>query len=332
MNHESLVFVKMDVNELYKAIEALPKEIQANFTVSDACNSSHDALLTWKVNNHTVHFPVEHKIIHRKESLRHYQEQHGTHGVLLCNYLSDFLRDYCHQHHINYIDEAGNTRLVDEGLYILIQGKKAPVQPTAAPVLTLGIMKCLFALFVDNNLLTKPYSEIAQKADISLGMVSKAINYLIDNKHIPKEKSQRRLLDKQELIYQWLRSYDSVLRPKMAMLTLNAPQPWEQLEVGPDELWSGEIAASTLTEYLTPEHGFLYTRQPLNQKIRQYRARPDKNGNLTVASTFWGESLDITPFATALLSTAELLYSQDSRNQEIAEIINDQYLHLKQLP
>lgn len=94
----------------------------------------------------------------------------------------------------------------------------------------------------------------------------------------------------------------------------------------------GEVAASKLTDYLTPEHALLYTRLPLQQKIREYRARPDERGNLTLATPFWGELLEITPFALALLSTAELLTSNDSRNQEVAEIINDQYLHLKQLP
>lgn len=193
-------------------------------------------------------------------------------------------------------------------------------------------MKCLFALLTDNDLLTQPYSEIARKTDISLGMVSKAINYLIDNNHIPEKKDNRRLLDRQSLTYQWLLSYNSVLRPKISMMQLSCQQNWQELELFPGELWGGEIAANKLTDYLVPEHWLLYTRLPLQQKIPQYRARPNTNGNLTVATPFWGEALEINPFATALLSTAELLVSQDSRNREVAEIINDQYLHLKQLP
>lgn len=57
-------------------------------------------------------------------------------------------------------------------------------------MLSIGIMKCLFALLVDENLLTRPYSEIAHQSNISLGMVSKAIHYLITDKYIPEKKAE----------------------------------------------------------------------------------------------------------------------------------------------
>ncbi|WP_219722521.1 type IV toxin-antitoxin system AbiEi family antitoxin [Salinivibrio kushneri] len=47
---------------------------------------------------------------------------------------------------------------------------------------------------------------------------------------------------------------------------------------------------------------------------------------------FWGKALDININAKALLAVAELLASRDSRNKEVAERINEQYLHLKTLP
>ena len=318
---------------LKNAIARLPDEFQTELTVFYTNQEAYDAEIEFKLSGKALHFLVECKTIHRKESLKHFQDQHSdTDCLLACNSLSDFLRNYCHQNNINYIDETGNARIVAKGLYILLQGNKPTPQQPRTSMMSIGIMKCLFALLADNDLLTQPYSEIAKKADISLGMVSKAINYLIDNKHIPKKKNNRRLLDKQSLTYQWLLSYNTVLRPKIDMVRLSSPKNWQELELLPGELWGGEIAASKLTEYLNPEYWLLFTRLPLQQKIRQYRSRPASDGNLTVATPFWGESLEITPFATALLSTAELLASQDSRNQEIAEIINDQYLHLKQLP
>lgn len=318
---------------LTNAIDNLPKELQARLTASHTSQESGDAKLEFTFNDQAYAFHVECKLIHRKESLQHFLSQHsGITPLLVCNPLSDFLRDYCHKQNINYIDEAGNARIVDSGLYILLQGNKPAPRQTHAPKMSIGIMKCLFALLAESDLLTRPYSEIAQKADISLGMVSKAISYLIENKHIPAKKSNRRLLDKQALIYQWLASYNTTLRPKLKMMRLNTPHHWEALELQNGDIWGGEVAASTLTDYLTPEHWLLFTRSPLQQKIREYRARPAPDGNLTVANPFWGESLKINQFATALLSTAELLASQDSRNREVAEIINDRYLHLKQLP
>ncbi|GAB1077219.1 MAG: hypothetical protein SAqTSB_33560 [Shewanella algae] len=318
---------------LTNAIDNLPKELQAKLKASHTNQESGDTKLEFIFKGQAYAFHVECKLIHRKESLQHFLNQHNDiTPLLVCNPLSDFLRDYCHEQNINYIDAAGNARIVDSGLYILLQGNKHAPRQAHAPKISIGIMKCLFALLVESDLLTRPYSEIAQKADISLGMVSKAIGYLIDNKHIPAKKSERRFLDKQTLIYQWLASYSTTLRPKLKMVQLNTQHSWEALKLQPGDIWGGEVAASTLTDYLVPEQWLLFTRYPIQQKIREYRARPAADGNLTVAAPFWGESLKINQFTTALLSTAELLASQDSRNREVAEIINDQYLHLKQLP
>ncbi|EOA8959575.1 type IV toxin-antitoxin system AbiEi family antitoxin [Vibrio harveyi] len=318
---------------LEKAIEQLPRELQAELSIHHTNCYEYDSVIDIRLGGVLYSFYVECKTIHRKESLNHYLTQYDAEQrLLICNALSPFLRDYCHQHNINYIDSAGNARIIRSGVYILIQGNKRKPDQGKTPMLSIGIMKCLFALLVDENLLTRPYSEIAHQSNISLGMVSKAIHYLITNKYIPEKKEHRRLLDKSSLMYQWLQSYHSVLRPKINMMRLTALQHWDELELFPGEFWGGEVAANELTHYLTPEHALLYTYLPLQQKIRQYRARPDDNGNLTVANPFWGESLDMTPFALALLSTAELLSSHDSRNREAAEIINDRYLHLKKLP
>ncbi|MEF1291116.1 type IV toxin-antitoxin system AbiEi family antitoxin [Vibrio sp. M260118] len=325
--------MNLDNHLLETVLNKLPEELHGSIAVTRDKSKSKDACLKLNLSERTARFYLECKTIHRKESLSHFSTQIETsQRILICNGLTTFLREYCHQNHINYIDEAGNARIVGQGIYILIQGNKTKPAQSKTPMMSVGIMKCLFAMLVDETLITQSYQEIAKKSDISLGMVSKAINYLIDNNHIPKGKDSRRLLDKSALIYQWLTAYNVTLRPKTQMMRLNTPQPWEELPLEPNELWGGEVAASKLTNYLTPEHVLLYTRLPLQQKIRQYRAKPDERGNLTVAAPFWGESLKITPFALALLSTAELLTSHDSRNQEVAEIINDQYLHLKQLP
>ncbi|OEE18292.1 hypothetical protein OAY_10210 [Vibrio cyclitrophicus ZF205] len=323
----------MSGNLLENVIELLPKELQAEISIHHTNSEGYDAVIDLRLGGMLSSFYAECKTIHRKESLSHFLARPSVQDrLLICNALSPFLRDYCHQHNISYIDEAGNARIIKPGVYVLIQGNKLKLEQDKKPVMSIGIMKCLFALLVDDKLLTRPYNEIAHQANISLGMVSKAIHYLISNKYIPEKKANRRLLDKPALIYQWLQSYNSVLRPKTNMMRLASHQYWGELELLPGEFWGGEVAASDLTRYLIPEHALLYTYLPLQQKIRQYRARPDDNGNLTVANPFWGKSLDVTPFALALLSTAELLNSQDSRNREAAEIINDRYLHLKQLP
>jgi len=325
--------VNLDNRLLERALNQLPEELKGSIVVVGGNSNFEDTCLALNLSERTTKFHIECKTIHRKESLNHFSTKiEASQRILICNGLSTFLREYCHQNHINYIDESGNARIVGQGIYILVQGNKPKPAQSKTSMMSVGIMKCLFALLVDEELISQPYSEIASKSNISLGMVSKAIKYLIDNNHIPESKENRRLLDKLALTYQWLNAYSVTLRSKTKMMRLSSPQAWEKLPLESGDLWGGEVAASKLTDYLKPEHALLYTRLPLQQKIRQYRARPDERGNLTIATPFWGEPLDITPFAQALLSTAELLASHDSRNQEVAEIINDQYLHLKQLP
>ncbi|PSW21530.1 hypothetical protein C9I98_03345 [Photobacterium sanctipauli] len=323
--------MKKEVEIQNQVMAQLPADWLANITLLPA--GPYDAELTLEFGGFTRNFHVESKYIHRKETLDHYAKQCDTASTLLfCNPLSDFLRDYCQQQNINYIDAAGNARIVGDGVYVLLQGNAVPPRQPSVPGMSIGIMKCLFAFFADDELISQPYSKIADRAGISVGMVSKAMGYLTEHQFIPGGKKGRRLLDKTTLAYQWLIAYPTVLKPKLSTLVLEANQHWQKLATEPGDVWIGEVAASQLTDYLEAEQWLLFTQQPLQQKIRQYRSRPDPNGKLTVANAFWGEALTLNTFANALLSTAELLASQDGRNREVAEILNEQYLHLKQLP
>ncbi|UYI47689.1 type IV toxin-antitoxin system AbiEi family antitoxin [Vibrio natriegens] len=84
---------------------------------------------------------------------------------------------------------------------------------------------------------------------------------------------------------------------------------------------------------LQPYELQLFTFEPLQKKLALLKAaKPDPAGRLWLVPAFWGKGLDINIKAKALLAVAELLASSDSRNKEVAELINEQYLHLKTLP
>ncbi|MEJ2765880.1 type IV toxin-antitoxin system AbiEi family antitoxin [Photobacterium sp. MCCC 1A19761] len=324
--------MKKELIWLHQLPHTLPQDWQVE--IEPLPQASYDARLRLTLHTKTHNFAVVYKQIHRKENLAQFLKQAAEtdNPLLICNCLSDFLHQYCREHGINYIDEAGNVSIVDDAVYILIQGRQPDTQLPQVNTMSIGVAKCLFALFAEEELLQKTYSEIAAKAGISLGMVNKAIHYLIDNHHIPAEKQHRRLLDPKALQYQWLQAYRQTLKPKLKAMTVNTPLSWSSIALEEGELWSGEIAAYQLTKYLTPEQWLLFTRAPFQQKFRQYQARPAQDGKLTIAAPFWGESLTLNQTAQALLCTAELLTSPDSRNREVAEILNEQFLHLKQLP
>ena len=197
--------------------------------------------------------------------------------------------------------------------------------------MTTGIVKCLFAFFAEPTLLNAPYTLIAEQADISLGMINKTMNFLTSHKHIALQSTQRRFLDIQNLQYEWLNSYLEKVAPKIPFISWPPPENWENITLGQGDLWTGEVAATQLTDYLIPQEFMLFTQ---NMRPEKYSVSKNRNSTsvLNVKKAFWGKELNISQNAFALLTVAELLLSKDGRNREVAEMINDKYLHLTKLP
>ncbi|PKF48860.1 type IV toxin-antitoxin system AbiEi family antitoxin [Enterovibrio nigricans] len=321
---------------LSQALNALPAHIEIadiHYQDADVADSGVDATVTLKIAGEMRTFDTEIKRIHRKATLDAFlQTHHQRETLLICNSLSAFLRQYSEEMGINYLDEAGNAHIVQPGFFLHIEGKKQENVQDARPTLSVGIMKCLFVLFFNDELLNQPYEIVAEKAGVSLGMVSKTFKYLIDIHAIPKDKKSRRFLDMPTLIQQWLTAYPQVLRRKLAPFRVKTPLHWQTITLDEGDIWGGEVAAAQLTNYLEPEEYWLFTREPMQKKMRALQARPSIDGQLLIAVPFWGKSLTLPLTAQALLTVAELLASNDSRNREAAEILNDQYLHLKSLP
>lgn len=326
----------MEQQILSQALDALPEHIEIidiHYQNADARGRDVDATVTLKIAGETRTFDTDVKRIHRKATLDAFlQTQRQRETLLICNPLSAFLRQYSEEKGINYLDEAGNAHIVQPGFFLHIEGKKRKHIPDTRPTLSVGIMKCLFALLADDTLLNQPYEVMAEKAGVSLGMISKTLTYLIDTQAIPKDKKSRRFLDKPALMQQWLTAYPQVLRKKLAPFRVTTPRHWQTITLEEGDIWGGEVAAAQLTDYLEPEEYWLFTREPMQKKMRELQARPSADGQLLIAAPFWGKDLTLTPAAQALLAVAELLASSDSRNREAAEILNDQYLHLKSLP
>ena len=316
--------------DLESILQVLPNEWQPQIKIFNTpSDSGFDGELTIQLKQQSRHYFLEFKQIHRKESLVHYSHTNpNKQSILVCNTLSTYLRDICTELNVNYIDESGNIRIADDSTYILIQGRKA-VASKAIATMTTGIVKCLFAFFAEPELLNAPYTHIAERADISLGMVSNTINFLINNNHIAYKSTQRRFLDIQNLQYEWLISYLQKVAPKISSIACPPPENWKSVPLGQGDLWAGEVAAAQLTDYLIPQDYLLFTQ---NMRPEKYPISKNHNAKLRMKKAFWGKELRISQNAFALLTVAELLLSKDGRNRELAEMINDKYLHLTKLP
>ena len=315
---------------LENILQVLPNEWQPHIKLfNKAENPAIDGELTILLNQQPKHYFLECKHIHRKESLIHYAHSNpNQQRILVCNTLSTYLRDVCSELNVNYIDESGNIRIVDDSTYILIQGQKAVPSKTIA-TMTTGIVKCLFAFFAEPALLNAPYTLIAERADISLGMVNKTMSFLLNNKHIAQQSTQRRFLDIQNLQYEWLISYLQKVALKIPSISCPLPEHWESVPLAKGDLWAGEVAATQLTDYLIPQALLLFAQ---NLRPEKYPLSKNQSAKLQIKKAFWGKELNISQNAFALLTVAELLLSKDGRNRELAEMINDKYLHLTKLP
>ncbi len=281
------------------------------------------------VNGQPIVFNVFLAQIHRKESIESYlKKRPKANDILFCNHLTDYLRQLCHESKINYADDSGNARISTDGIYISIEGRPQRRQEKPSQFMSIGVMKCLFAFFAEKGLINETYANIASKANISVGMVAKAMKYLIENNHIAKTKRQRRFLNEPVLQYEWLNSYGHILARHHQITTYPPLTDWKDISLQPGDVWGGEVAAAQLTKYNRPYEILLFSRHQQIKYPIGHRELPP----LKVVKPFWGATLTIGKPALALLTIAELIISKDGRNRELAYLINDKHLKLNQLP
>ncbi|MDF7659175.1 type IV toxin-antitoxin system AbiEi family antitoxin [Erwiniaceae bacterium L1_54_6] len=286
-------------------------------------------------NGERVHLKLEVKYIHRKQTLLTAKERmkHDTCGLpwlLVCNRLTPDLAAFCASQKINFLDSAGNTRIQVPGLYLIVEGRYEKKTVSSGRKMAEGVMKLLFVLLSDPDTLNNTYRRLAELSGISLGMVSKAFDYLENQRYYRKAQGGRRLMKEEELVALWINDYTSALRPKLKQLYAEFPESWEQLALLPDEYSGGEIVAAELSEgYLFPSTGIVYTPHPLLQRRKELGLKPVRHGGLQLITCFWG-SFKLNDRARTILCMAELLGSGDDRNREVARIINDKYLNLNE--
>lgn len=308
-------------------IKQLPDDLNA--TVVQWDDGAQSGVLSLQLDGMEHKFKCQFKHIYRKESLVSFQQSVGLDTVLLCGALSDFLVAQSKALSLNFIDLKGNARIVRKGCYILIQSPpKVPIHLPVSTSMTSGVVRCVFALYAESSLLQSTYQHIAEKSGVSLGMVAKTMTYLKTNQYLSNTKSNRRLLNLDQLLYEWLLGYKRCIVEKSQRIRLPTPKRWEDIPVTPDATWGGEVSASQLTEYLIPQEFLLFSETA----PKNYPIAPDNVMTFLWSKPFWGKTLVLSEQAKALLATGDLIASYDGRNREVAALLNEKYLNIKTLP
>lgn len=128
--------------------------------------------------------------------------------VFAAPYISDDGMEICRQEGIGCIDEAGNCLLSLEGAYIEIRGKKNP-SPEARSIKSLFSPKSsrIIRALVSDTERWWQVQELAATADISLGLVSRLKQRLLEEDLVIERERRIRVRSPKKMIDDWTTVY-----------------------------------------------------------------------------------------------------------------------------
>lgn len=295
-----------------------------------------DALIELKTGTKQVRFVVEIKRVNRLETITQARAfwPAGKRPALLlvAPFVGVQAAQRCRELGLFFMDAAGNAYIDEPGVYVFITGNKRPVE---LPVMQGGrmnnpaVLKVIFALLCQPDLLRRPYREIATAANVALGTVGPAIKELEKRGHIRTHGAAgpaRKLVDPERLLREWVEFYPANLRPRLRPRRFQTPdfQPFAEVNIEKyGGYWGGEIAGARLTHYLKPQTATVYAGEPPAKLAAENRLRADLHGNVEFLDMFWnpdaiGHKPGIVP---PILVYADLIATQDGRNLETARLL-----------
>jgi hypothetical protein len=262
-------------------------------------------------------------------------------GLIVTRFVPTHLARKLRALDIQFTDTVGNAYINNPPFFVFTYGNKPTEDGTARTkkgVFTNAGAKVIFALLCQPKLENATYRQIAEVAAVALGTVDTVMKRLQRKQYLLDFGTRgRRLERKRELFERWVDAYAELLRPMQLIGTFKGARDvdWTQVEdVGPLNLWGGEVAAAKLTQYLKPQIVTIYTQRPAKDLIQRFKLTRNPDGNVELREIFWGNQLT-TPVANIvppLLVYADLMATVDPRNIETAKLIYDEYIqgHLRE--
>lgn len=307
-----------------------------------------DAVIELTVGDRLQRYVVEIKRIDRFAAIGQIKQQLDDFrqpGLLIAPRITTETADKCRELNVQFIDANGNAFLQAPGLFVLVKGQRPRANEVIAAATTVAprggtptALRAIFALLCRPELVNAPYRDITLAAGIALGAVGWVFFDLNTRGYTTggKGKGDRRILERQRLIEEWVTNYPIKLRPKLNPKRFHAPDPnwWRQIDITQyDTQWGGEVAADKLTGHLRPNTVTIYmrpedARRNLTKMVVDNKLRADPDGEIEVLEAFWDfpadeTKLDIVP---PLLVYADLLATMDPRNHETARMIYEEQI------
>ena len=345
MNHEHEKYLNMKERDIIDLATHNFHEITgARFSIKslEGRNSNADAVAKLEFEDQQQDFYLEVKDEVRSFQLpkliHHFNYYNDLSWILLAQYIPSTIKAELKEKQINYLEASGNCYIKNAGLYFFINDKKVTDMrlPKGGKLWNATGLKFLFVLLTDPKLINASYRDIAKSAGIALGNVGSLLEELKDEGFLKNGDSPASLnfLDNLPLLTdRWAALYTTVLKPKIRIGKFRRMHPnedWSRHD-NSNYVWGGENAGAILTNYLNPEFFTMYTNQPKSVLMKEEKLIPDPQGNVELVTQFWSDELQqdqaFAGVIPPLMAYAELSTDRDSRNQETAERIKNQYLN-----
>lgn len=239
---------------------------------------------------------------------------------------------------IAYLEANGNIYLYEKETFLWLDANEpiAIKQKTTNRAFTKTGLKVVYQFLLDDTWVNKTYREIADKTDTGIGNITNIFNGLKDDGFlIPLTKDTYILEGNKKLLEKWIMAYEKKLKPNLAIGTYRFADNdtffnWKDIKLEQGKtLWGGEPAGDIYTNYLRPDELTLYTTEPRNKLMKNYRLVPDEGGNVKIYEKFWKDNTEEKDAVHPLLAYADLIMKGDRRCTETAEKIYNEYLQDK---
>lgn len=179
----------------------------------------------------------------------------------------------------------------------------------------------LFYLLQGKDHVSGSYRDIAAATGVSLGSVHAAMADLSERGYLIESGRSRALRKRSSLVDWWARGYADMLKRKsfLSRFTFLAPQvkeQWQEIDLFDSLTWGGEPAAALMGYPIQPGRWDIYTADNANALILTGRMVPYPLGEIYVYKKFWN-----TPGIPLMVVYADLLFADDARCREVAQLI-----------
>lgn len=229
----------------------------------------------------------------------------------------------------NYIDYSGNCTIRQGLLCISVSGlRNNYMEQKKSHTMSEAKIHLIFRFLSNPQLIGDGYRAISSETGYSLGTIKNAIEDLTAGKYVLHTDKGRKLINKEDLLNQWVQAYNQIARPKLTLCRMRfrsdeMKKDWKQMKLPKGMVWGGDCGANLIDGYLIPGSYEIYTSEPSAALLATGKVLPDDNGEITIYKKFWTDSAD-TITASKLIIYADLLNGGDSRQLEAAQrLISD---------